>query len=445
LYYLQDADRFVFASETKSLRKYATLKEINSRAVFHFLTEGIQLPGMELLKGIQEIQSHLVVDLNSMLCSEHKFEAKEEPPTEELSRVLEQVVESRLLSDVPLGFALSGGLDSAIVAGIARKKIKEATNLKLFSVVSEDSEADESYWQGLLAKEWQGQWFSVNTNTFSSDDLEKIIRATDMPPVAWNNIAQFELAALVKQHGVTVFLNGQGADEIFGGYPDYWIRFFRKHPVKIFSGWQLSMGKTELISAALKSSLKSLAGKSIRNRQFIKMQDGWLGEALWDNESWQWNRSHLNAEAAMREDFYGQRLRQMLRWEDLNGMANQLESRNPFADSQLLAKWLQIPLENKLTHGYGKGILRDAVVSVVPEDVRLRIDKKGFSVPDEKLTLKHMRQWKDAYFSDELNIYSPLKKREQIWKNNSLHQGNNLKWIFRLASLSYFLEQIKSE
>jgi len=445
LYYLQDQERFVFASETKALRKFAQLTQLNHKAVFHFLTEGIQIPGLELVKEIAEVKSRLVVDLKTMICREKEFLPTNEYPTHTLEESLERVVESRLLSDVPLGFALSGGLDSAIVAGIARKKIKTAENLKLFSVISNDVDTDESYWQKLLAKEWNGQWNSVNTDSFQSTDLEKIIRLTDLPPVAWNNIAQFELAALVKQHGVTVFLNGQGADEIFGGYPDYWIRYFRNHPMQFISNRKLPMSKPELMKEVFKSMMKNVAGKTNRRNQFIKKQNGWLGEALIENESWHWNRNTLDADTAMRGDYYGQRLRQMLRWEDLNGMANQLESRNPFADSQQLAQWLNVPLKQKFTNGYSKGILRDAVTAFVPDEVRMRIDKKGFSVPDGKLTLKHMHQWKDAYFSETLNIFSPMAKREQAFKSVNNSSDVNLKWIFRLASLSYFMEQIKSE
>jgi asparagine synthetase B (glutamine-hydrolysing) len=145
----------------------------------------------------------------------------------------------------------------------------------------------------------------------------------------------------------------------------------------------------------------------------------------------------------MQENYYGQRLRQMLRWEDLNGMAHQLESRNPFADSALIAQWLNVPLKEKITT-YTKEILRHAMDDYLPLEVAMRTDKKGFSVPDAKLTWKHRESWKDAFFNSDLNAFSPIKKREYVWKNVGPMDEKDLGWIFRLSALSYYLENLKS-
>lgn len=446
LYYLQQNDRFYFASETKALRKYLPDISIDPTAVFHYLTEGISLPGRNYFKNICEVSNALDVDLRDLKTRAYKYTQGDKNPDKPLRNVLDEVVSSRLLSDMPLGFALSGGLDSAIVAGIAVKNSADPSNLKMFGVVSDDPDSDEGEWQKYLANQWKVQYHAVSTNSFQPHTLETFIRTTELPPVAWNNIAQFELAALVKQHDVTVFLNGQGADEIFGGYPDYWLRYFQKEPLSLLSGtWNLPMDKFRMLGEIAKLQLKKFTPTDIAAKVFFRKNKNWISDDFIHEKSFMWSRASMSADAAMKDDYYGQRLRQMLMWEDINGMAHQLESRNPFADSRKLSAWLTLPLESKFTAGFSKGILRDAVQGIVPEKVRLRLDKKGFSVPDTRLNLKFYQHWKEAFFSEEIQLFSPLKKREILWNSVQKNENENLKKIFRLSALSMFIQKIKSE
>jgi asparagine synthetase B (glutamine-hydrolysing) len=147
----------------------------------------------------------------------------------------------------------------------------------------------------------------------------------------------------------------------------------------------------------------------------------------------------------MKHDYFKQKLQQMLRWEDSNGMAHSIESRNPFADDMKLAQWLMISMRKKTANGYAKGLLRKAVADIVPQEVLWRVDKKGFTVPDSRLTWRCREAWKDHFLSKELEPWSPQNFREQVFLSMKQDDHKTLQWFFRLTSLSVYLQHLKRE
>lgn len=434
---------FAFASETRALRNLLNTVSVNPQAVFHHLCEGLLLPEQGFYNEITTVQEGLDVDLRNLETNPVYYPENDEKPGPDLQLQLESSVRKRLMSDVPLGFAVSGGLDSAAVIGLARKSLGAEAPILLFSIISSDPTSDERIWQQQVAEYNDAQWHSFSMDNAGSHLLEEVARATDLPPIAWNNLAHFELCRLAKSQGVTVFFNGQGADELFGGYPDYLIRDFWKLQGCFLSKNHLPVSYGD----ALKENLKLQAKIFLPFLSVIaaKKQAGALLNAdLWRNDLYLHRLSHLGADNKMQADFYGQKLRQMLAWEDLNSMAHGLESRNPFADDMQLAQWLNVPLKDKIKNGYTKGVLREALRNVMPESIRLRVDKKGFTVPDSALTWKNRNAWSGYFMSDVLDPWSPRAQRERLMQN--LQQGDEsaLKWMFRLSAMSVFLQQSKS-
>jgi asparagine synthase (glutamine-hydrolysing) len=440
LLYAQTETAFAFSSETKALRNFLNTVSIHPQAVFHHLCEGIILPDEGFYNEIEIVQEGLDVDLKTLETAVVYYPENEEKPRPDLHTQLQASVNKRLMADVPLGFAVSGGLDSAAVIGLARKTLGADAPLSLFSIVSSDPQSDERQWQQQVSEYNHAEWHTFAIEDAGPHLLEEVARATDLPPIAWNNLAHFELCRLAQSHGVTVFFNGQGADELFGGYPDYLYRDF----------WALQgtfLGKNQMpvsYGTALKENLK-LQAKTfmpfLSTMAAKKHAGGLVSRDLWQYDLYLPRLSHLLADHKMHADFYGHKLRQMLTWEDLNGMAHGLESRNPFADDMELAKWLNVPLEVKIKNGYTKGVLRDALKDVMPESVRWRVDKKGFTVPDATITWKYRNAWSGLVMSEVLDAWSPRPKREILLKNLKEGDENGLKWYFRLAALSAFLQQ----
>ncbi|MBM3937871.1 MAG: hypothetical protein FJ333_04350, partial [Sphingomonadales bacterium] len=177
------------------------------------------------------------------------------------------------------------------------------------------------------------------------------------------------------------------------------------------------------------------------------------------------------ADELMRADYYGSRLNQLLRYEDRNGMACGLESRNPFADDVVMADaWLNAwgddtwslegSLSSKLVDGYSKGYLRQAMKGLVPDAVLWRTDKKGFTVPAGLLTLSSLAVWERWILSDCLDgmvrrgqRLSALARARKIATaqhdaaGNAVAQANLspkdealMAQIFRWAAVACFLE-----
>ena len=352
-------------------------------------------------------------------------------------------MQKRLRSDVPIGFAVSGGIDSAALVGMAREIMGKEAHLHVFSVIAPGMDGDESEYQKSVVEHVGGIWHTVDVRELDGKYLERYIKATHRIPVAWNNLAHFALCEAVKAAGVTVLFNGQGADELFGGYPHYYKAAFWNEKNTL---WPLRRKWPLGFVAAGKQWVKAVLGS-------------WAGRPF-----------ETCVDVLMREDYYGERLTQLLRFEDRNGMAAGIESRNPFADDYRMADaWLNAwgddtwdlggSLTAKLVDGYSKGYLRKAMdVGFVPKKVLWRVDKKGFSVPKNELTARELVVWKDWILSDRLDgLVSRAKRHKSLdyvlvnWGINVLGKGSKprvfsggdvklLDEIFRWAAMGCFLE-----
>jgi len=352
-------------------------------------------------------------------------------------------MQKRLRSDVPIGFAVSGGIDSAALVGMAREIMGKEAHLHVFSVVAPGMDGDESEFQKSVVEHVGGIWHTVDVRELDGKYLERYINATHRIPVAWNNLAHFALCEAVKAAGVTVLFNGQGADELFGGYPHYYKAAFWNEKNTL---WPLRQKWPLEFVAAAKQWLKAVLGS-------------WVGRPF-----------ETCVDVLMRKDYYGERLTQLLRFEDRNGMAAGIESRNPFADDYRMADaWLNAwgddtwslegSLTSKLVEGYSKGYLRKAMdVGLVPAKVLWRVDKKGFSVPKCEMSLQGLKDWEVWVMSAKLDGLLTRAKRQNAlnhvlgnWGINVLGKGSKplvfsggdvklLDEIFRWAAMGCFLE-----
>lgn len=357
----------------------------------------------------------------------------------------------RLQSDVPIGFALSGGLDSSAITAIANLIAGKMTKLSSFSIASTDTDDDESKWQRTMAEFLGTQHRQIETRDFLSSDLPEFVKKTGRPALHWNNIAHFNLCKCVKESGITVLFNGQGADEIFAGYPHYYVR-------QLLSEWTSLIPHRKKwpipFSVALRQRLKFLISDKAQVANSYLLNTKNIGEVK-RKKSDRMHKSNQKGRLyeVLLNDYFGDRLNQLLRFEDRNGMANQLESRNPFSDDYLLSQWIGISaldenfeeeeegyligeLSSRLYNGYSKGLLREALTGILPDEIVYRTDKKGFTVPHAALTLQHFRDWEEAILGvDALSTWWDLESRK-----NEFKKGANPDLLFQWASLGYFFK-----
>lgn len=456
IYYVVNNDGFAFASEEHVLKQYLGENTINKQALYLHVRFGMSdaVPWNESIQSV--LPGHWIKWIPNL---RNLIVRKWFTPTlqrlqnsRDLRELLLESMRKRLRSDVPMGFAVSGGIDSAIIVGIARWLLGDAAPLHLFGVSSSGLAGDESSWQQLVHHKVGGTFHKIQVEDFQAGDLEKIIHHTHRAPVAWNNIAHFALCERVRQEGITVIFNGQGADEIFGGYPDYFIQALvnEKKTLGLFKdNWPIPYQTAQVYS--MKRRIRAKLSQSIKHRLELAVWKKAFSKDIILANTIEINPYFNEVQDEMMADYYGPlidpkyygRLQQMLAWEDRNGMAYQLESRNPFADDLLLPNYFlgKYTLTELSQNGYPKGMLRNAFKDFIPHELYRRTDKKGFSVPEEWLIKKFGATWFDAVMNTQLDPFVHRAYREKMVSQFDQLKLADLRIFFRLASLGMFLKQ----
>jgi len=417
LLYYQDDDQILFASEMKALMNLPIKKELNKSALMQYLQmnyvagplsilKGVKklLPGYSMLiteSGITEIQSYYTIpypDASNLSTLSY------EKAKETLYRLVHDSVKLRLISDVPLGAFLSGGIDSSIIVSTA---VQYKRDLNTFSIGFKDEPYfDETKYANLVAKK-----FKTNHTVFaiSNDDMYKelfnILDYIDEPFADSSAIAVFILSKLTREK-VTVSLSGDGGDELFAGYNKHKAEWSARE-----GGLANSLIKnTGPLWSFLPKSRNSKTGNLFR--QLERYSKG-LQKTEADRY-WRWC-SFVDEEEAMRcikntttdevKEFLQHKKyftsiikpngrfddtlladmnlllpNDMLTKVDLMSMANSLEVRVPLLDHHIVNFAFSLPTEYKITATDNKKILKDTFRHELPPALFDR-PKHGFEVP----------------------------------------------------------------
>ncbi|MCK5208386.1 MAG: asparagine synthase (glutamine-hydrolyzing), partial [Cyclobacteriaceae bacterium] len=368
--------------------------------------------------------------------------------------LVEESVKRRLVADVPLGTFLSGGIDSSIISGIA-KKYKD--DLHTFSIGYKDEPFfDETGYANLVAKK-----FNTNHTVFSltNDDLYEhlfdILDRLDQPFADSSAIPTYILSKKTKDH-ITVALSGDGADELFSGY--------NKHSahLKAMNGGGLNSilkAVGPLLHYLPKSRNGALSNKIRQAEKFGKGLNYNQKDRYWVwasiasehkamqllndeikaqivHEEYNTNKSKLLEPIKTENDFNELLLadmqlvlpNDMLRKVDLMSMAHGLEVRVPFLDHHLVDYVFQLPVSSKINAKMRKRILQDAFKDLLPPELYNR-PKKGFEVPLLKWFRTSLSSMiKDDLLSDrfieEQNIFDRKEIRKLKKKLFSMNPGD---------------------
>lgn len=449
-YYVKNQDTFAFASEQKALLTLPFVKTtINHKAVFdYFIFGAIEAENEGLFSGIFELlPSHfLTIDLNRFSKSKsenesgfkiekyfdlkpnlkyEKYDAKTfETHRQKTHDLVQNAIKLRLRSDVSVGSCLSGGVDSSTVVCTINDLLRQAKNhefeeqigdkQKVFTSCFEDKNFDEQQWAKLVVDKTQADWHKTfPTREELTKDLETVIYAQDIPMFSSSTYAQFRVMKLVKEQGVKVVLDGQGADELFGGYEPHYVGLWQE----LFRNFQFlelakAMKATHKISSSVKFWTKSLLkyngvpqlSKTAQNRFNLQ----YFNDLQYLNEDWIYeNIDRYNEYAEQRieslsqmlhYEYFGHPLKQLLKCEDRCSMWFGIESRTPFADDlDLMQHAFSMPSAYKIHNGTRKYILREAFKNTLPEPIYNRHDKMGFVTPTNQW-MSEMRSEIRPYF-----------------------------------------------
>lgn len=428
-FYTWDGKVFGFASEIKTILKLPGVHcKINEGRAYDYLMWGI-LPSSEetFFQGVQELpHSHyLILNLQARTLKKEKYYSLEftdetgtydrgefDKHVEKVRDLVSRAVRLRLRADVPIGTCLSGGIDSsAIVCTIAdvlrRENIPQVGDVqRVYTACYDDSNVDESRYAAIVVENTKSRWF--RTNPAAKDlwnDFRNLVYSQDEPFGSTGIYAQYRVMQLAKESGVKVLLDGQGGDEVFGGYkacyPPFFIELLRRGKwAKGLSEWiglsnaplsrtRLLVGVGELLAVRwLSNKMRVFVARSIR-QEGVFLKAGFT-HAHHERDEQMAERAGFSLNDFLYQWLTKYSLPELLRYEDRNSMAWSIEARTPFADDHPLIEYVAgIPSVYKINNGVSKSLLRDAMRPILPSSIYRRTDKLGFATPQREW-LQHL-------------------------------------------------------
>jgi len=445
-YYHISSDSFSFSSEIKALLELPWVTKVPFLPAIkdYLFFSRVNTSKYTFFEGIHELEAGQLfdIDLNSGFHFQTSkwWNLKENLPPcpndaidklEKFRELLLSSVRLRLRSDVPVGTCLSGGLDSTAIVCLAYPFLKEG-NQKTFSIVHPGYEFDESHYVDEVAKNYDIVSFKISLNGKNLlNDLEYLITSHDEPFTSTSIYAQWKVFQLAKKNGVTVTLDGQGADELLAGYPYfkivYWSELLQRFRLKKYFAEIFLDSRS--ISQFILNSISTISG-FLPHRKMIALAGAKNPQYLthWINKNYFTDiplphspiKKRFNSRLNQRlyEIFTRDGLPALIRYADRNSMAHGLESRMPFLDHRLVSYVFWLSSDFKINNGLSKYILRTALRKDIPKKIQERRDKIGFETPEAE------------WFRNELKdfiagiVYSrPLGKR-------GFYHLDNLKTLF---------------
>ena len=414
-YYSFNGQRFVFASEIKAL---LTLDEIarkpNEQILADYLFLGLLDHTEEtFFKDIYQLKpgEYLLIEPNRLTVrpywdiepGEVRF-CREEDYAERFFELLQDSIRLRLRSDVPIGTCLSGGLDSSSIVCLANRLIFSGQGInprlvgekqKTFSSCFENLVYDERKYIELIIQQTNAEKNYVFPRGEGLDeDLSKLVWYQDEPFDSTSIYAQWNVMRLAKERGVTVLLDGQGGDELLGGYlPSFYYLFVQKLKRGDLGGFIKEM-------RGFRSKYRNASNPLIGGIS-TGIVSNWIKPLFWKmrERKFEWvekdfqkqfyrkfqrpSKFETDFDNYLYHIFRSLTLPRLLHSEDRNSMAFSIEARLPFLDYRLVEYIFNLPFDQKIKEGVTKVVLRNAMSGTLPEEVRNRYDKMGFVTPED--------------------------------------------------------------
>ncbi len=418
-----------FASELTTLLGLDEVKRtVEPQALYDYLRFGFTDMGAEtLFSKINHLKPahYAVVDLNDIQVNPVRYwqpsiqktiDISFDEAASHLRGLFEESVSLHLRSDVPVGAALSGGVDSSAVVMAMRAQEGDNLNLHTFSFIAPGEAMDEENWADIIGQSVNANMHKVQSNGAELvRDLDHIIERQGEPFGTTSIYAQYRVFGLARQHNVSVTLDGQGADEILAGY----VPFLAARLATMIKKGQWARANRFLNNALATSGSK--APVVLRAMRFL-LPDALqglgrrlIGEKLvpdWMNEGWFHNRNVLLKARQkpvsgdvlrheLKESLTTRVLPSLLRYEDRNSMAHSIESRVPFLTTKIVDFLYSLPEEHLISdEGETKAVFRKAMRGIVPDPILDRRDKIGFATPEETW-MGEAKDWLEDVLSSE--------------------------------------------
>src|SRR5215211_726702 len=425
LFWAQRGPRLLFASELRALLQDPELaRDVDPRAIDAYLTLQYVPHPLSAFSSVRKLPPASVIRVEDArtkirrywrLDHSRKLEIDQAELEERIGAELREATRIRLMSEVPLGAFLSGGIDSsAVVAAMAEQS---SAPVKTFSIGFPDQAFDEVRYARLVAERFATDHHEFEVRPEALSIMPRLACHYGEPFGDPSAIPTFYLAELTSRH-VTVALNGDGGDESFAGYP----RYTRGRRMGALDGVPASVkrGTARLVAlAAAGGKNGSVRGRASRLAEVAAMEPweryatslisfdrrqrdallsddfkrslgGWRAESILGN-AWLSSPAHELVDRMMDVDIETYLPGDLLPKVDIATMAHSVEARSPFLDHVLMELAASLPRTSKLDGATPKRVLKSALRGIVPDEILDR-SKMGFGVPLSRWFRDELRQ-----------------------------------------------------
>lgn len=468
LYYYHQNEKFIFASEIKSILTHNIPKQLNKKAAYQYLSLRYIPQEHTFYENINKVlPGHFLTFKNNTLTTTQYYDLpnnqnlKPKNAAQKVHNLLDESVQKRLVADVPVGIYLSGGLDSSAITALAAKHKKEP--LQTFSVgFNYNDEVDELDKARAVAEHFQTNHHEIQLDEPIIPMLKKINHFLDMPHGDPVIIPQFKLSQLASKH-VKVVLSGEGADELFAGYVQYKNMLRARKLLLHHSPMPLRKTAAKLIPIKVLDKMydypSSIGTKGKEKLQDFLTHQNDESRAYFDSicitSSTDRTKIHLPKVPPIPLNKERKPLLNRLLYHDIKQwlpnyplhvadrltMAHSIEGRVPFLDHNLAEYANSLHPSLKLKKGQTKWILRQAIKPILPQ---FQTKKQAFFMPLDHWFKTELKDLAKDLFSKEkvakrgIFDYYHLKKIYTNFNQSKLIYG---KQLFTLINFEMWLKE----
>lgn len=436
LYIARQHGALYFSSEMKTLLAWPGLAfEPSQSAISNYLDACLLNHSVGTFwTGIEELPPGSWLEINGegreasglyWLFEPHEIAYCPEEAEEKFAALFEDSIRLRMRSDVEVGTLLSGGLDSnTIVAGLYKLGLIEPGKFKSFSAIfSEEQFSEEQYIRATLSKIPLAPYMIRPDPNDLRDDLKKLLYHIEEPFRSLSVYSQFKIyQRMHTDTRVKVVLNGQGADEMFGGYTGHYFYLFAQ------------LVKRKQYIGVLDEMRRFASGRGL----------SYINIAKQFARTWLSVRGNSDCfSSRLFSEVRSTPLREYLKYDDRTSMSASVEARTPFLDYRLVEFAFSLPMEFKIHKFENKKIERNYARKFVPTVIVNRQDKMGFVSPQEIWQKRELAPWFDQTFEriKQHKTYFPGAHAASLYQQYRNGKYNGWDHIWRYFCLMHWMEQ----
>ena len=474
LYYHIDAEQFIFSSEIRSLLSSGLVsRRIDRMALRDYLVFQSVYAPYTLIQNVFQIMPGEYAFISEKGIDKSTYWQVENPPKievpdietarENVKELLSASIKRRMISDVPLGAFLSGGIDSSATVALMAELSERPVDT--FTVIFDEEHYDESKFAQIVAKKFNTHHTEIHLQP--NDFLKELPQALDVVDApSGDGLNTYIVSKATKNAGVTVALSGLGSDELFAGYP-YFQHYQKINQVFSYTKYIPNAVKRPLISIAKRAYIENQKmGRALNILNASKptideiyphfrlintegeanklLTHNGLGKSnfqgLLNDKILLINQLPLLSQVAVAE-LLGYTLNVLLKDTDQYSMASALEIREPFFDYKLVEYVLNVPDKFKLDDTSPKSLLVSSMGSLLPKEIVNR-PKMGFSFPWKHWLLNELRSFCQSHL-ENLSKYDCFNYEaiNDEWHLFLSSKGEKCSWvkIWQLVMLSHWI------